>query len=91
MTFVSITEDELNQTRFNMLDALKFHFDNKDAEFLLSFKRGKPDWELFDEPSVANLPAVKWKLRNIEKLMQEPDKHKVQVTSLEKVLADWRN
>jgi predicted nucleotidyltransferase component of viral defense system len=91
MTFVSITEDELNQTRFNMLDALKLHFDNRDTEFLLSFKRGKPNWELFDEPSVANLPAVKWKLRNIEKLKQESDKHKVKVSNLEKVLTDWIN
>lgn len=91
MTFVPVTEDELKQTRINMLNALKHHFDNRDAAFLLSFKRGKPNWELFDEPSIANLPAVKWKLRNIEKLKQESDKHKVQVSNLEKVLADWIN
>ena len=89
MTFVAVTEDELKQTRINMLNALKHHFDNKDAEFLLSFKRGKPNWELFDEPSIAELPAVKWKIRNIGRLLQDPYKHGVQVSNLEKALADW--
>ncbi|AEP29373.1 nucleotidyl transferase AbiEii/AbiGii toxin family protein [Brumicola nitratireducens] len=89
MTFVAVTEDELKQTRIKMLDALKHHFDNRDAEFLLSFKRGQPNWTLFDEPSIADLPAVKWKLRNIAKLMQDAEKHDAQVTNLEKSLTNW--
>lgn len=89
MTIVPITEEELNQTRMEMLEALKFHFDKKDAEFLLSFKQGAPDWTLFDEPSIAGLPAIKWKLRNIEKLIQDPEKHGLQLANLEQTLSDW--
>lgn len=89
MTTVPITEEGLNQARMKMLEALKCHFDKKDAEFLLSFKQGAPNWALFDEPSIASLPAVKWKLRNVEKLIQAPEKHRFQLANLELVLGDW--
>ena len=36
--------------------------------FLLSVKRGEPDWALLDLPGVKNLPAVRWKLENLAKL-----------------------
>lgn len=91
MTLAPITDDELDLTRTSMLMALQSHFDNRDAEFLLSFKRGAPNWALFDEPSIADLPAIKWKLRNIKRLMQDPNKHSVLVHNLEIVLADWLN
>lgn len=89
MTLLPITLDELNNTRLKMLDALKRNFTEKDAEFLLSFKGGEPNWELFDEPSIANLPAVKWKLHNVHRLLQDTAKHQTQFRNLEAVLTDW--
>jgi hypothetical protein len=44
----------------NMPDAHK--------EFLMGFKRGKPDWRLLDVPGAADLPAVRWKQINLDKL-----------------------
>jgi len=36
--------------------------------FLISAKRGEPDWALFDLPGAKELPAVRWKLENLAKL-----------------------
>jgi len=37
-------------------------------DFLLRFKRGEPDWGLVGLPEAANLPAVRWKQLNLDKL-----------------------
>lgn len=37
-------------------------------QFLVSVKRGEPDWTLLDLPNVKELPAVRWKLENLGKL-----------------------
>ncbi|MDL2403032.1 nucleotidyl transferase AbiEii/AbiGii toxin family protein [Rhizobium mayense] len=37
-------------------------------QFLLGFKRGEPDWRLIGLPEAAELPAVKWKQLNLDKL-----------------------
>lgn len=36
--------------------------------FLVGFKRGAPDWELLGVPEVAELPAVRWKQQNLDRL-----------------------
>jgi hypothetical protein len=35
--------------------------------FLVSFERGEPDWPLLGLPAVPELPAVKWRQRNLDK------------------------
>ena len=89
MTTKPIELDELLVARTEMFTALKTHFTARDRDFLLSFKSGHPDWSLFDEPSVEALPAVKWKLLNIQKLANNPVKHQQQLTKLEGVLEQW--
>lgn len=37
-------------------------------QFLISFKRGEPDWTLLGLPAARELPAVRWKLENLSKL-----------------------
>ncbi|MCS6238718.1 nucleotidyl transferase AbiEii/AbiGii toxin family protein [Shewanella baltica] len=89
MTTKPIKLDELILTRSEMLTALQHHFTAKDRDFLLSFKQGQPDWSLFDEPSVAALPAVKWKLLNIQNLAKNKSKHQEQLIKLADVLETW--
>lgn len=89
MTAEIITFDDLASVRLNMLVALQAHFTERDRDFLLSFKQGEPDWSLFDYSSVADLPAVRWKLLNIKKLTKNQTKHSEQFLKLEKVLNDW--
>lgn len=48
-----------------------------DKKLLLSFKAGEVKWDLSEIKQLRLLPAVQWKLANIQKLMQkDPMKHK---------------
>ncbi len=89
MTNEPVTLSELIETRSRMLAALKAQFTERDRNFLLSFKRGNPDWALFDVPSAAELPAIRWKLMNIQRLTKNKDKHKQQLEKLENTLKQW--
>lgn len=55
----------LEATRDSLLLALRDNLTTRDAEFLLGFMNGEPDWSLFAE-SIEPLPAVRWKLQNIQ-------------------------
>lgn len=89
MTFAPITLDDLIAVRPAMISALQSHFTETDRAFLLSFKQGNPDWRLFDYPEASALPAIRWKMQNIAKLAQNPQKHAEQFSELEKVVDDW--
>ena len=65
MTRESVTLEQLESTRAALLAAIQEQFTGQDAAFLLSLKRGEPDWALLNLPGVDLLPAVRWKLRNI--------------------------
>lgn len=53
--------------------------------FLLSFERGEPDWKLLGIANAADLPAVKWRQINLNKVT--PEKRAALVAELEKVLS----
>lgn len=89
MTNEPVELSELIETRSRMVAALQAHFTERDQDFLLSFKQGKPDWTLFDEPSAAELPAIRWKLMNIQRLSKNKDKHQQQLEKLENTLKQW--
>jgi hypothetical protein len=55
-------------------------------EFLVSFERGEPDWNLLGLPNAADLPAVRWRQQNLDKL--PPDKRVTPVARLEEVLSE---
>lgn len=57
---------------------------NEEKEFLISFKKGEPNWELISIPGLENLPGVQWKLMNIKKM--NIGKHKEATEKLESVL-----
>jgi len=53
----------------------------------LSFKQGNPDWNIFPLKILQDLPAVKWKLQNIQKLINiNPEKHEKMLASLKKII-----
>ena len=58
----------------------------RDRSFLLSVKGPRPDWSLIDLPDVAELPAVRWKLVNLDR-MSEP-RHAAALDRLKRVLAE---
>ena len=88
MTDIPFTYEDFEQTRINLIEKIQSGLTDEDSEFLISFKKAQPKWDLFPSEKVKALPAVRWKLQNIRKLMNaNPDKHKKLLASLEKVLS----
>jgi hypothetical protein len=54
-------------------------------EFLISFERGDPDWDLLGLPNAAELPAVRWRQQNLDELSS--NKRALLVARLEEVLS----
>ena len=63
--------DELLRTREDLIDEIVGKMPEEHRRFLISVKRGEPDWALLDLPGAQNLPAVRWKLENLAKLSDE--------------------
>lgn len=87
MTFSPVSLQELYEARQSLITSLKAHFNKRDYDFLASFKRGEPDWELAPQAQIQHLPAVQWKLRNIRRMAQ--DKNLQALGKLETVLNNW--
>ena len=60
-------------------------FSDNDKKFILSFKRGKPEWSLFVK-DISQYPSIKWKLANINNLIDNNHaKHREMYDKLENV------
>jgi hypothetical protein len=88
--FVGMTERpvsvaELEQTRADLRDALGSHLQDRHKRFLMGLVRLEPDWDLMPFPHLRELPALKWKLLNLEKLKRKnPKRFELQSTELAK-------
>lgn len=87
MTKEPITLQMLEKARIWLFQAVHSGLTENERRFLLSCKAGEADWSLAGLPAhVPQLPAVRWKLHNIEQLRRQPKKHKVALMKLEKCL-----
>ena len=87
MTTVEFSYDDYLSTRKILLDTITQRLTDDDKKFLLSFEMGRPIWELFPQPILKDLPAIKWKLINIRKLIDSnPEKHQEMIKYLKSVL-----
>ncbi len=58
-----------------------------DRKFLVSFKKGVPLWNLIPIDNLQHLPAVRWKLQNVQNLLKNnPAKHSEMLKALEEKL-----
>jgi predicted nucleotidyltransferase component of viral defense system len=57
-----VTLDELLKAREDLIDEIVGKMSEQHKRFLISVKRGEPDWTLFDLTGAKDLPAVRWKL-----------------------------
>lgn len=87
MTVKPVTLEVLNQVPSLMVQKLKKHFTQRDYDFLLSFKKGEPDWSLCFSDKLEKLPAVQWKLINIRKM--SPIKRESAVKILMETMSNW--
>ena len=87
MANIQFRYEDYEQTRVQLVDQIQSKLTNSDRQFLMSFKDGNPDWEKLSVKNARELPAVHWKLQNIERLKHDnPRKHKEMVSVLENVL-----
>lgn len=71
MTSAPIALDALIKTRESLIEQIHSTLTQDEKEFLMSFKRGKPNWLLLGVTGVEKLPAVQWKLKNIKTMTSE--------------------
>lgn len=84
MTAGPISVAELEEARTKLFADILSKMDGPAMKFLLSLHDGVPDFDAIGLPQAANLPAVRWKLQNLEKLTRNnPDKHAQQRTLIE--------
>jgi|688.fasta_scaffold450769_1 hypothetical protein len=83
MTARPVSIAELEQARADLRAALSTHLQNRHKQFLLGLVRLEPEWDLMPFPHLRELPALKWKLLNLEKLRRtNPKRFELQSTEL---------
>jgi predicted nucleotidyltransferase component of viral defense system len=88
MTLEPFSYENFEATRIRIVKEIKRSLTDKDKNFLLSFKKGEPEWDLFEIPKLGDMPAIKWKLLNIRKLIEtNKQKHTELIKALEKELS----
>lgn len=80
MTVDEVSLESLLETRSEMIAKLHSAITEKDKLFLIAVKRGDADWNNFALPTVQNLPAIQWKLHNLEQM--EANKRKLSIEAL---------
>lgn len=91
MTIEPISLDDLKAARTRMTTDIVAKLDDKAMRFLLSLHDGEPDFKAIGLPQAAELPAVRWKLLNLEKLKaQNPEKHAEQRREIEEIAPQAR-
>lgn len=84
MTSIRFSYEDFENTRNALIDEIHSKLSNEHREYLLSLQQGHPKWSLLHLPGVENLPAVKWKLENINKM--NADKKSQAINLLKKAL-----
>ena len=83
MTRQPVSWDALIETRRHLHADIGSRLTGDVAAFLLSLHDTEPDFHLIGAPEAADLPAVRWKLMNLERLKQaNPRKHQIQRNAL---------
>jgi hypothetical protein len=84
MTEEPVPLEELIAAREAIIAEIVGKMPKAHKQFLVSFERGEPDWDLLVVSGAADLPAVKWRQQNLNKL--PADKRAQLVEALKRVL-----
>ena len=87
MSDIAFTYEDFEATREELIETVNSSLSDPDRSFLLSFKRGDPNWDLFPVARLKDMPAIQWKLMNIQNLKSSnPVKHTELIHKLESFL-----
>ncbi|KQC09948.1 MAG: hypothetical protein APR62_12970 [Smithella sp. SDB] len=89
MSFVKVPLQELEKARDTLVREIHKRLTEKEKRFILSVKKGNPEWELLSLRNVNLLPAVQWKLMNISRM--DKIKRSTSLKKLEKALSHGTN
>ncbi len=84
MTREPITVEQLNEIRTRFFSMIHPWLTEGDREFLLGFKKGEPNWDYLGIDHVRDLPGVRWKQYNLERMT--PQARRTSILRLEQVL-----
>lgn len=68
MTNREVTLEQLLEVRERLFRELPASLDEQERYFLVSIHQGEPNGKLIGLPEIENLPAIRWKLLNLQKL-----------------------
>ena len=71
ITDIEFTYADHEKALQKLIKVLHKSFTKADKEFLLSFFSLHPKWDLVGIPNIQKLPAVQWKIKNLEKMSKE--------------------
>jgi predicted nucleotidyltransferase component of viral defense system len=88
MTREPVELEELRATWERLIGDIRSRFDANVTDFLLSLHDTAPDFNAIGLPQAAELPAVRWKLQNLQRLLAaNPEKHAAQREALSALLS----
>ena len=88
MTTESVTLDALLAARERMFRELPSALDANEREFLRTLVRAQPNWSLLGIPHLDELPAIRWRLQNLQQLsISQPDRFRALADALDERLA----
>ena len=64
----NIEIEHLYEAREQLIKEVSRMLSDNEKEFLLSVKKGEPEWEKLGIGDFSHLPGVKWKILNIKKM-----------------------
>ncbi|MCP3953810.1 MAG: nucleotidyl transferase AbiEii/AbiGii toxin family protein [Desulfobacterales bacterium] len=84
MTYEPISLQILEETLSHLVRNVHGALTDTDKHFLVSFKNGEADWSAFSIPEAERLPAIQWKMLNLNRM--DRSKREKAVAKLEKIL-----
>jgi len=82
----AVTIEELTAIQHQLAKQVKDALDENERMFLLSIKRGEPEWDRLGIPHLKDLPALQWKLMNIQRMDER--KRETAYGKLARILGD---
>lgn len=71
MTSEPVTIEALLATRDRLFQELPAALDANEREFLRTLVQAKPTWSLLEIPHLEELPAIRWRLQNLQQLQRD--------------------
>lgn len=84
MVVEPVSFNELIDVRERLITSLLASLTENERKFLLSVKQGEPDYSLMPFKKLHDLPALRWKLINIQKM--DKKKHRMMTHKLQSLL-----